>query len=175
MKNEPYQNIAELYESNRLWVYGFFRKKLNSIEVAEDLAQTLWLKFFQIYESVQLKDDKAVKAYLRSMAEHLTADYFRGQQKSKELMQELFNLLDQNQSTNNVFEEAFPEDPLEYLDDAYEVLSEEEKLLIFLKYNEQLNSKEIAIVMGISPSLVRMRLSRTREKLRSELHKKMNK
>ena len=35
-------------------------------------------------------------------------------------------------------------------------------------------SKEIAEVIGISPSLIRMRLSRINEKMRKQIKKKMN-
>lgn len=41
-------------------------------------------------------------------------------------------------------------------------------------YTEKLNSKEIAAVTEISPSLVRMKLSRINEKLRRELKRTMD-
>ena len=38
--------IEDIYQDNRHWVYGSFLKKVDSIETAEDLSQTLWLNFF---------------------------------------------------------------------------------------------------------------------------------
>lgn len=174
MKKEIYQSVTAIYEENRHWVYGYFIKKLKQAEIAEDLTQTLWLKFFQVYESVSFRDEKVLKAYLRSMANHLLSDYFRTLQKSEKLIQELSELIDESSSEDTVFDTAFSKDPIEYLNQAYEILSEEEKLLIFLRYTEKLNSKEIAAVTEISPSLVRMKLSRINEKLRRELKRIMN-
>ena len=42
------------------------------------------------------------------------------------------------------------------------------------KYEGGYKSKEIAEVIGISPSLIRMRLSRINEKMRKQIKKKMN-
>lgn len=127
MKKEIYQSVTAIYKENRYWVYGYFIKKLNQAEVAEDLTQTLWLKFFQVYETVKLKDDKTIKAYLRSMANHLLSDYFRTLQKSEKLIRELSELIDESSSEDTVFNAAFSKEPTEYLKQAYEILNEEEK------------------------------------------------
>lgn len=174
MKKETCQSVTAIYEENRHWVYGYFIKKLNQVEIAEDLTQTLWLKFFQVCETVNFKNEKALKAYLRSMANHLVSDYFRTLQKSEKLIQELSELIDESSSEDMIFDTVFSKDPAEYLNQAYEILNEEEKLLILLRYTEKLSSKEIAAVAEISPSLVRMKLSRIYEKLRIELKKIMD-
>lgn len=173
MSTKTYQNITAIYQENRYWVYGYFLKNLKQVEIAEDLTQTLWLKFFQVYETLDFRDEKALKAYLRSMANHLVSDYFRTLQKSEKLIQELSELIDESSTEDTVFDAVFSKEPTEYLNQAYEILSEEEKLLIFLRYTEKLKSKEIAAVTEISPSLVRMKLSRINEKLRRELKKIM--
>ena len=87
------QSIEEIYQQNRNWIYGSFLKKVGHIETAEDLSQTLWLKFFQNYENLNLKHEKVLRTYLRSMVLHAIADYYRSLQRSADLMQELENLL----------------------------------------------------------------------------------
>ena len=94
-------------------------------------------------------------------------------QKSEDLMRELENLLDGNKTGQDaVHEEAFPEDEMDDIAMICKELSEEERILLSLKYESRYNSREIGAVIGISPSLVRMRLSRINEKLRKQMKKR---
>ena len=167
------QNMEEIYLENRYWVYGSFLRKTGEIETAEDLSQTLWLRFFQNYENLNLPNEKVVRAYLRSMILHAIADYRRSTQKAEDLMKELKNLLEaDNIGQDAVHAEAFPDDAIDNLAAIYKELSEEERILLSLKYESRYNSREIGAVIGISPSLVRMRLSRINEKLRKQMKKR---
>ena len=77
------------------------------------------------------------------------------------------NLLKENDTGQDaVHEEAFPEEDMDDIAMIYKELSEEDRILLSLKYEGCHTSKEIGAVIGISPSLVRMRLSRITEKLR---------
>ena len=167
------QSMEEIYLENRHWVYGSFLRKTGEIETAEDLSQTLWLRFFQNYENLNLPNEKVVRAYLRSMILHAEADYRRSTQKAEDLMKELKNLLEaDNIGQDAVHAEAFPDDAIDNLAAIYKELSEEERILLSLKYESRYNSREIGAVIGISPSLVRMRLSRINEKLRKQMEKR---
>ena len=167
------QSMEEIYLENRPWVYGSFLRKTGEIETEEDLSQTLWLRFFQNYENLNLPNEKVVRVYLRSMILHAAADYWRSKQKAEDLMKELENLLEaDNTGQNAVHAEAFPEDMIDDIEAACRELSEEERILLSLKYESRYNSREIGAVIGISPSLVRMRLSRINEKLRKQMKKR---
>ena len=167
------QSMEEIYLENRYWVYGSFLRKTGEIETAEDLSQTLWLRFFQNYENLNLPNEKVVRAYLRSMILHAEADYRRSTQKAEDLMKELKNLLEaDNIGQDAVHAEAFPDDAIDNLAAINKELSEEERILLSLKYESRYNSREIGAVIGISPSLVRMRLSRINEKLRKQMKKR---
>ena len=167
------QSMEEIYLENRYWVYGSFLRKTGAVEIAEDLSQTLWLRFFQNYENLNLANEKVVRAYLRSMILHAVADYWRSTQKAEDLMRELENLLEvDNTGQDAVHEEAFPEDAMDDIEAVYKELSEEERIILSLKYEGRHTSKEIGETIGISPSLVRMRLSRINEKLRNRMKKR---
>ena len=104
---------------------------------------------------------------------HAIADYRRSTQKAEDLMKELENLLEaDNIGQDAVHAEAFPEDAIDDIEAVYKELSEEECLLLSLKYEGRYTSREIGAVIGISPSLVRMRLSRITEKLRKQMKKR---
>ena len=88
-------------------------------------------------------------------------------------MKELENLLEaDNIGQDAVHAEAFPKDAIDDIESVYKELSEEERLLLSLKYEGRYTSREIGAVIGISPSLVRMRLSRITEKLRKQMKKR---
>jgi len=167
------QSMEEIYLENRHWVYGSFLRKTEAVETAEDLSQTLWLRFFQNYENLNLPNEKVVRAYLRSMILHAAADYWRSTQKAEDLMKELENLLEEDSTGQDaVHAEAFPDDAIDNLAAVYKELSEEERILLLLKYEGRYTSREIGAAIGISPSLVRMRLSRITEKLRKQMKKR---
>ncbi|MDO5303861.1 MAG: sigma-70 family RNA polymerase sigma factor [Clostridia bacterium] len=165
------QSIEEIYRENRYWVYGSFFKKTGSAETAEDLSQTLWLHFFQNYENLNFVNEKVMRAYLRSMILHAVADYWRSIQKADDLMKELEFIFEESDTGQDaVHEEAFPEDEMDYIAKIYKELSEEERIMISLKYEGRYTSKDIGEIIGISPSLVRMRLSRINKKLRKQMN-----
>lgn len=167
------QSMEEIYLANRHWVYGSFLRKTEAVETAEDLSQTLWLRFFQNYENLNLPNEKVVRAYLRSMILHAAADYWRSTQKAEDLMKELENLLEEDSTGQDaVHAEAFPDDAIDNLAAVYKELSEEERILLLLKYEGRYTGREIGALLGISPSLVRMRLSRITEKLRKQMKKR---
>ena len=167
------QSMEEIYLENRHWVYGSFLRKTEAVETAEDLSQTLWLRFFQNYENLNLPNEKVVRVYLRSMLLHAAADYWRSTQKAEDLMKELENLLEEDSTGQDaVHAEAFPDDAIDNLAAVYKELSEEERILLLLKYECRYTSREIGAVIGMSPSLVRMRLSRITEKLRKQMKKR---
>ena len=167
------QSREEISLENRYWVYGNFLRKTGAVETAEDLSQTLWLRFFQNYENLNLPNEKVVRAYLRSMILHAAADYWRSTQKAEDLMKELENLLEEDSTGQDaVHAEAFPDDAIDNLAAVYKELSEEERILLLLKYECRYTSREIGAVIGMSPSLVRMRLSRITEKLRKQMKKR---
>ena len=105
--------------------------------------------------------------------ESLVTHYWRSMQKAEDLMRELEILLEENDTGQDaVHEEAFPEEEMDDISMIYKELSEEERILLSLKYEGRHTSKEIGAVIGISPSLVRMRLSRITEKLRKQMKKR---
>ena len=88
-------------------------------------------------------------------------------------MKELENLLEEDSTGQDaVHAEAFPDDAIDNLAAVYKELSEEERILLLLKYECRYTSREIGAVIGMSPSLVRMRLSRITEKLRKQMKKR---
>lgn len=145
------QSMEEIYLENRHWVYGSFLRKTGEIETAEDLSQTLWLRFFQNYENLNLPNEKVVRAYLRSMILHAAADYWRSTQKAEDLMKELENLLEaENTGQDAVHAEAFLEDAIDDIEAAYRELSEEERIMLSLKYEGRCTSKEIGAVTTVT-------------------------
>lgn len=173
-KAKKHQDVAILYERNRVWVLGYFIKNTQDEELAADLSQTLWLKVFQLYETLEFTDEKAVRGYLSKMAYSILAEHYREYKRSEEIFVELSKLIESETGKNSIHEEAFPDNSSVYLRQILETLSEEEKFLIHLKFKRRLSSIEIAEIIKISPSLVRMRLSRLLGRLREEMEKMMN-
>ena len=82
---------------------------------------------------------------------HAAADYWRSTQKAEDLMKELENLLEaENTGQDAVHAEAFLEDAIDDIEAAYRELSEEERIMLSLKYEGRCTSKEIGAVTTVT-------------------------
>ena len=54
---------------------------------------------------------------------------------------------------------------VEYLKEVMELISPDEKMILLLKYQDNLSIKEISSALDIGESVVKMRLKRAKEKL----------
>ncbi|MDQ1266136.1 MAG: hypothetical protein QG635_1288 [Bacteroidota bacterium] len=79
-----------------------------------------------------------------------------------------------NEIKDDSKEDAFIEqDMIKYLDAALEDLEEESRALLHLYYYEEKNVNEIAEILGITPSNVKIKLFRVRKRLYSTLKRLM--
>jgi RNA polymerase sigma-70 factor (ECF subfamily) len=137
-------------------LYGFFRRRLQNRERAEDLAQETFL--VMIRGMSRYEPRALVRTYLYAIALKLLASERRGSKRDAPLAQTV-----PEPTTGDA------PDELLWVREAAERLDASEREILMLREYDQLSYSEIAELLGIEINTVRSRLFRSRMALKSYL------
>jgi RNA polymerase sigma factor (sigma-70 family) len=153
----------ELFARYRDPLYGFFRRRLNSVERAEDLAQETFLAV--IHASSRYEPRALVRTYLYGIALKLLA---------AERRKQFTNAKSEVPLEPQILEPAQDgaSDLVLYVQQALQKLEEPEREIVMLREYEQLSYTEIADLLRIPVNTVRSRLFRARAALKEFLDAK---
>jgi RNA polymerase sigma-70 factor (ECF subfamily) len=148
-------SLDELFSRYRGPLYGFFRRRLETKDRAEDLTQETFLvviRSVERYEPLSL-----VRTYLYGIALKLLAAERRKHSRSA--------------TTESTSEPVAHENPdaLLWIREALDRLDHSEREILMLREYEQLSYAEIAEVLQIAVNTVRSKLFRSRLALRNQL------
>lgn len=147
-------DMEELY--NKIYRYCYF--KLYDKQLAQEITQETFLRFFQKNVSINIKKELP---YLYTIAKNLCADSFR--KKSVE-------------SLENVTEEAIYNPTEDWINNLtlksiLSKLPQEEQELIFLRYVNEISITTICKITGLSRFVIYRKLSKVMKWLKEELKK----
>ncbi len=147
-------------------VYRLAKRFLVSNDEAEDATQELILKLWKNKDN--LNKYKNVEAYAMTM----TKNYCLDQLKSKRA--DNLTLVHSNYANGDTSLEKEVElkDSVNNVHQIIECLTEQQKLIIQLRDIEEYDFDEIAKIVGIKPTAIRVALSRARKTVREQLIKK---
>lgn len=168
-----YRNLEELYKENEDLVYTFFYDYTADGELVQEWAQQLWIRAWENFEKLCCKEKKDAQAYLRAVARNLVMDHFRAikWEKVRWGNVEWISSDMAMEEIEEISEQQIDDIQLESLREAMAVLSEEEKHLLYLKYDQDLTSRAIGELLGTSDGVARVNLQRVRDKLRDEAYR----
>jgi len=147
--------FEELFARYREPLYGFFRRRLETPERAEDLVQETFLAV--IRATARYEPRALVRTYLYGIALKLVAGE-RRKQKSAPVAE-----VEADVSVDNAPEEAL------WVQQALGKLDPSEREILMLREYEQLSYAEIADLLRLPVNTVRSRLFRSRMALKSHL------
>ena len=154
MTVSEYNESVEIYSDN---LYRFVLKNIKDIDKAKDIVQDTFLKFWEKRDTV---DSTKIKSYLFTAAYHTLIDVVRREKK-----QGSFN--DVKEETYSVKSEY--SDLQEVLHQAIDQLPEDQKAVILLRDYEGYAYDEIAEIMGMTVSQVKVYIFRGRKFLKNYL------
>lgn len=158
-RNQYFEVLYERY-SDRV-----FRKCLSFVKdraKAEDFVHDIFIKV--ILKLSTYKENARFSTWLYSITYNYCMDQLRLNKKRSEVYSEDELEVPDDTDLNRLFEDSEVE--TKRLGKALDVLSTEERTLLIMKYQDELSIREIAGVFKISESAAKMRLLRTREKVR---------
>ena len=160
--------FAELYDRYAPIVYnkclGFAKSKVE----AEDLTHDIFIKLYTKLNT--FKGTSKFSTWMYSFTYNFCVNYIqRNSYKKREKVQEI-------ETNQSVTEEISDSDIFQLkskkLKSVLSIIDPKDKMILLLKYQDELSIKEIQSVLEISESAVKMRLKRAREKV-MEVYKKL--
>ena len=170
LKQENVAALGELYELYAKKIYNRCYFILKNKALAEDATQEVFLKAFQNIKS--LKDPNSLGGWINRMAYNFCIDFIRKEKKNKqaesniENFEQLTDFLTEMDTINQ--EKEIQKAVLAEI----QLLTETERLVILLHYWEGTSVAEIAQQLNMGDSAVKMKLVRTRTKLKDRLKEK---
>lgn len=172
MKNmDKYGTLEEMYTDNRKLVFTYITDYTKDLDLIEELASTIWVKTWEHGDIFLKMDKKGTKHYLRAMTKTVVSDYFRRLKKEKKAFEDAVLFMEPWDS----MEVNFLKENMEYyLKESLEILTEEERLLITMRFLHNMSAKEMSDVLEIKEGTVRVRQLRIIAKLRSRIKELMD-
>lgn len=160
--------FAELYDRFAPLVYnrclGFAKSKVE----AEDLTHDIFIKLFIKLDS--FKGNSKFSTWLYSFTYNFCVNYVqRNSYKNKE---EVKDVVIKEDSELEVSDEEILQMKAEKLKKVLATINPKDKIILLLKYQDELSIKEIQEVLGIGQSAVKMRIKRAKESA-MEVYNKM--
>ncbi|MEQ8219635.1 MAG: RNA polymerase sigma factor [Arenibacter sp.] len=149
-------------------LYRLAKRLLVSTEEAEDATQEILMKLWS--KNNMMEDYNNVEAYAMMMTKNFCLDRLKSKQAGN-LKLVHSNYKDENVSLQNQVEVS---DSLSWIERIMEDLPEQQKMVLQLRDVEQYEFEEIAELLGMSATAVRVALSRARKTVREKLVQKHN-
>ena len=147
-------------------LYRMAKRLLVSREEAEDATQEILLKLWSKNES--MGQYKSVEAFAMTMTKNFCLDRLKSKQAGN-LKLVHSNYKDESVSVQRQLE---AEDSVNWVERIMEELPEQQKMVLQLRDIEDYDFEEIAQMLNMKPTAVRVTLSRARKNVREKLQKK---
>ncbi|PXW91708.1 RNA polymerase sigma (SigX) subunit [Streptohalobacillus salinus] len=159
-----------LYETYHRDVYQYIFYMVKDKAITEDLLQETYIKVLQAYE--KFRGESSEKTWLFSIARHTVMDYFRKQQRRKQVFFGLFSK-DDEEVTNQLIDKAPLPEELTALNEELQMIyhyldacSLDQKNVIILRFIQSLSIHETARILEWTESKVKTTQHRALKKLR---------
>lgn len=157
--------FGKLYDRYAQKVYRKCLSILKNENDAQDIAQDILTKTFLKIGS--FKGDSSFSTWLYHITYNTCIDFLKKQQAERK-RQEKLQLLDTNPDyeIENTEQREALEVKIDHLENVFSRLDPNEQSLLLMKYQDGLKIEEISNLLQVSNGAVKMRLMRTRDKLR---------
>lgn len=155
-------NFEEVYSTYKKQIHGFVLYWVKNSENAKDVTQEIFIKAERAYKG--LKDEKAIRAWLYSIARNCCLDYLRVNKMRQEV--EISNDLSSHLDIALKIEQK---DMSRCVQNYINSLEEPARSILILKDIEGFRFREISTIVNMSVDATKMSASRTRKKLKEIL------
>lgn len=153
------EKFTELYNTYKDLLYWIALKRTNNIEDAEECVQETFFYVAKHFEKIGEVKSKRTKGYLSTIVTGFAIDVHNKSNKISIVPTE-----EDNDLTDLEYFENF--EKIELLSVFDEVLDEESKVFLYLKYIYGYKSNEIAEIYKVKDSYIRKKIQYAKEKLR---------
>ncbi|PAU92663.1 RNA polymerase subunit sigma-70 [Aliifodinibius salipaludis] len=164
IENADQRAFGELYDRYSHRVYNKCISFTNSKSEAEDLTHDIFLKVFLKLST--FKQNSSFYTWLYSITYHTCIDYTRGKSSNRQgIVLSVEEIEEQRvKAFHSNSEDDLLQMKVEYLKKVLETLEPDDKMILLMKYQDDMSISEIQEVFDIGESAAKMRLLRARER-----------
>lgn len=158
--------FTELYNEYKDLLYWIALNKTNNIEDAEECVQETFLYVAKHFEKIDDVKSKRTKCYLSTIVNGFAIDIFNDSK--------IKSTLELNENVNPIDTACFDGFDVVELSCVFdEVLSEREKVILYLKYAFGYKSREIAEMYNVKDSYIRKTIQLAKEKIKASFDERI--
>lgn len=154
--------FIKLYDKYKNLLYWIAFQKTNNIETAEECVQETFLYVAKHFDKIDDVESKRTKCYLSVIVNGFAIDVYNKSLKSDAASKDFVN-------TSSEYYDDLNKIELQSLFD--NVLDDESKIFLYLKYIYHYKSKEIADMYGVKDTYVRKKIQSAKNKLKKYFEK----
>ena len=163
-QNKAINDLMENYNELVNQIFRFIYLKTSSKEIAEDLTQDCFLSTVKYLKDKEVRN---IKAFLFRTARNKVIDYYRI--KNRIIYSDELVLANEKISSRDDI--AIKQDARMIIE-KLNLLGEEDKEILMMRYIEDMNIKEIAEALGKNEVVVRVRIFRAMQKFKKIVNRK---
>jgi len=166
MEQETLIDFTLIYNRFKKPLFNYLIKILKSEMLAEDIAHNVFIKLYSNLAGIRKAD--RVEIWIFTTARNEAFGHFR---KMKNIKEEEFSTCEIQISTDCCFDEYERNELISIIERELEKMEPAQSEVYYLKEYSGLRYKEISQIMNISEELVKSRLFKVRQKLKTVLTK----
>jgi len=159
------KTFGQIYDRYIEKIYRFIFFKVNSQEIAEDLASETFLKTWKVFKDEE-KSIENMQAFLYKTARNLVIDYYREKGKVQIVSVDSPSITDPSQ---NLEEKSLLESDIDNIRTVLVSLREDYQNVIIWHYLDDLPIQEISYILGRTEDATRVLLHRALKALKNEI------
>jgi RNA polymerase sigma-70 factor (ECF subfamily) len=161
---EPLPSFAEAIETHKAMVYSIGWHFLRDRLAAEELAQEVFLQLHRNWGAMKSADH--IVFWLRKVASHRAIDFARKLKRRDHMSLE-------ETAEPTALERVHDTFLSTYLERIVASLPEKQRLVVVLRYQEDMEVEEIAKTLGLKPATVKTQLARALDLLRAKTDRRL--
>ncbi len=157
-------SFVEAVEAHKAMVYSIGWHFLRDRTVAEELAQEVFLQLHRNWSAMKSPDH--IVSWLRKVTSHRAIDFARKARRHPETSLE-------ETAEPTTFERVHDTFLATYLERIIASLPEKQRIVVVLRYQEEMEVEEIAQLLSMKPATVKTQLARALDLLRNKTERRL--
>ncbi len=166
MQKDSIIDFTLTYNKFKKPLFNYVCKVMKSDVLAEDIAHNVFLKLYDNLDRIH--HTERVEVWIFTTARNEIFSHFR---KNKNRINEPIEFHEEKFSTNNLYSDFEQKELIDFIEEELKAMDESQSEVYYLKEYSGLSYKEIAQIMNITEDLVRSRIFKVRQKLRTAITK----
>jgi len=166
MQKDSIIDFTLTYNKFKKPLFNYVCKVMKSDLLAEDIAHNVFIKLYDNLD--RIRNTESIEVWIFTTARNEIFSHYR---KNKNRIEEAIEFHEEKISTNNLYDDFERKELIDFIEEELKSIDESQSEVYYLKEYSGLSYKEIAEIMKITEDIVRSRIFRVRQKLKTAISK----